>query len=964
MIYILIELNGFRQLKKIDRTLTDTIEETMNSTFQGEDCKFIDYRHSIFTFLCSGEDQDLSLLFTAILDFFNYLKSKRDYLTGFNILLTEAPTAKTADHQGILHDKLFLTDEDESLYVSKGLISILGSFAEFTESNNLYKLLSFNKYKQDQGESIVSFLSRSKGMEKYIDSLEPYINGDKRGLVFFYSRNSYGFSFLSFSIALLLQGKTRNVPWIYIKSDRSGISDINSLINCMNRDFMTQAEKYLSGVELLLWKEKFPLIEDNNRVIFDEDALVLFRLYLKAYSRRMEELYLPPIVFILDSHRFDEQTAGQMAIILEDLYLDLNLIPVLFSEEEDLPAVYNLFKGKKFQAGEWILESDQGAEKDSGSYNSPVAYYHASMLFREVNEIIPENEVGSRFRNDLGYSVNHFLLLYSLFQDLCDKEMFLSLLVNEQQEKMKNEKIWKDMVFHGFIYPGNLGITCLPDNSEELYLNLKQDEKIVISGMVESILDQTEGFKLIIYEKISYLFRKIGMYKEEALYILKTIDELIVSNKASLTGPFFKRISQLIKGDLTGDNRRLVEFRQNICFLKAAIYDNRDDFAMDVYQRLTTGEIKDSILDSERKISCSDYLYAQYKFKKALDLAKSALLDIQDSDNRYLKTQVNFTIAKILMGMKRIDESKDYFRIAKEILERERDIFLILEINSFEAVVNFSFGNFSESLRLLEESFVICETTGKRDWQLFLVFLHGRVMFELGEYRKAVSSFTEGLRLCGIYFDGKKKDIFNIWLGRCFIYLGEYRYGLKILDNYDFSSEALYFSAEGLYFLEEYNNSMKKIETAFDTEQDRIRLFCSSNITSWESGYDFIEDRSLVSGGGHGVLFQLIRAFRAFLSVKTGNESDGWKELVRLSREDRLSETDLNNGYYYYLHALTLPENTGAAGVDRITLLSKALRHIQQTASRIDNPKHRQLYLNHNYWNGSLMDEGRQYKLI
>ncbi|MCF6335837.1 MAG: hypothetical protein L3J12_08860 [Spirochaetales bacterium] len=722
----------------------------------------------------------------------------------------------------------------------------------------------------------------------------------------------------------------------------------------------------MTGVERSLWREKFPLIKESYTIIFDEDALVLFRLYLKAYSLRMDELYLPSLVFIIDSHSFDETTSSYLASILEDLYVELNLIPVLFSEEEDLPAVYNMLKGKKYQADEWVLEAEDKKENDGSvlsCYSSPVAFYHAARTYKVSNEIISENDIPKRIRGEMGYSVKRFLLLYSLFHDLCDKEIFFSLLETEQSEHLKNEQIYKDLISDGVIYPGNMGISYLPLD-DDTFINLKNDEKIIIADIAEIILERTEGFKLTIFEKLIYIFRKIGMYKEEALIILKTIDLMIISGKSDSAGTFFERIAQLIKGFPDKEDRDLIELKQNISFLKAALYDNRDDFAADVFLRLSNTVVIDTVLDSERKNSCADYLYAQYKFKKALDIAKSSLIDIQDSDNRYLTTQVNFNIAKILMGLKRIDESKDYFRMAKELLERKKDIFLILEIISFEAVVNFNYGNLSESLRLITDSLLICESSGKRDWQLFLVFLHGRVLFELGEYGGAVSLFTEGLRLCGIYFDGNKKDIFNIWLGRCFIYLGDYRYGLKILNNYDFSSEALYFSSEGLYFIEEYNNSLKKIEDAFILEQDRIRLFCSSGITSWESGYDFVEDRSLVVEGGHGVLFQLIRAFRAFLTVKIDGDSNGWKELVRLSREERLSESDLNNGYYYYLHALTLPENTGAEGVDRITLLSKALRHIQQTASRIDNPKHRQLYLNRNYWNGRLMREGRQYKLI
>lgn len=957
MIYILIELNGFRQLKKIDSNFTEKIVENMRSTLSGDVCRFIEQKNSVFFYGCTPGDHDLSSLFSNSINLFNYLKSNSNNLFGYNILLDQLSGDFTEEQSNLLLHKLFSVQKDESFYITGDLLPFFEAFAEFEPTGNFYKLISYREYKLNDGENVVGFLSKSTGMDQYMEALTPLINSKKKGLLFFHGKDFSGLSYLSFCIADLLQGKTLDAPWLYIKSDNSKISNINSLINCINKDFIRKVADYLTEPELSLWEDHINLVNDSNRIIFDEDAIILFRIYLKAYSRRMAELFLPAIVFILGSHRFEELTLQYIAIVMEDLYRDLDLIPVLFSKDEDLPALFHGFKGNKLESEGWVLNTQPLIRMDS-----PVSFYHSSMLLKNSRGVFQGAEATDIFIKELGHTSKHFLVLFTLFYDLCGKENLITYLSADQFDKLKNEKLYNDLVANGFIYPDSMAEPVFPEIKQVLHYKVSSEDKVLIDRIITNIIDKTKGCKLTIFEKISYIYRKLKLHEKEAIYLLKTIELLIDTGKTEKTGLFFERIADLFRID--GLDKNEIELKQHICFLKAAIYDNKDDFAADVYLRLCNMKMTDPVPESERRITCSDYLYAKYEYKKGLDIAKLALLDIQDSDDTHLKTRVNLSIAKILMGMRRIDESKDYFKIAKETVDRDGDIFTILEIYTNEAVVNFIYGNFSESFRLIDDSKSICHNTGRRDWQLFLVFMHGRILFELGKYSDAIPLFTEGLRLCDIFLEGRRKELFNIWLGRCFIYLRQFRYGMKILNDYDSFPEALYFSAEGLFFQEEYNNAFEKIELAFAGEQDRIRFFCSSNIISWESGYDFIEDRSLVAEGGHGVLFHLISAFRAFLMAKTGDETEGRAELVRLTREDRLSDIDLNNGYYYYLHALTLPENTGAEAVDRLTLLSKALRHIQQTASHIDDPKHRQMFLADNYWNSGLMKEGRAYKLI
>lgn len=966
MIYILVELNGFRQLKKMNNDFAVEIVDNMKTAFSGDLCKFIEQKNNVFLYSCTPGEYDLSSLFNNTINLYNYLKSISDDLLGYNILLDQLQGDFSKEQSGILLHRLFLLPKDASFYITEELLPFFDSFAEFVTEGIFNRLISYSEYKQDNEENIVSFLSKVSGIERYLESLTPFINNDKHGLLYFHEADPENLSYISYCIAYLLQGKTIDAPWLFITSEKSKIFNINSLINCMNTGFIGIVSNYLSEPELTIWNDRIHLVLDRNRIIFDEDAIILFRIYLKAYSARMAELYLPAIVFIPGSHMFEELTLEYIAIVLEDLYIDLDLIPVLFSNEEDLPASFHGFQSKKISFKGWILdkseETDQRNNQLPLTIDSPVSFFHSSMLLKHNKGVFPGIEATHRLLDDMGHTSKHFLMIYSLFYDLCGKELLISYLSIDQSDKLKNEKLYNELVFNGFICPDNLSAPVFSEINQVAATEVCSDDLLLIDRITNDIEDNFKGCKLAVFEKIAYIYRKLELFDKETLYLLKTIELLIDSGKTEKTGIFFGRIADSQRS--TGIKTSKVELRQNICFLKGAIYDNKDEFATDVYLRLCSVEMNEPALDSERKIACSDYLYAMFKYKKGLDLAKLALLDIQDSDDTHLKTRVNLNLARILMGMKRIDESKDYFRIARETVDRDSDIFMILEISTHESVVNFIYGNFSESLRLVTNSRSICYKSGRRDWELFLIFMNGRILFELGNYKDAIVLFSEGLRFCDVYFNGNEKTFFNIWIGRCFIYLKQYRFGIKILNDYDSFPEALYFSAEGLYFQEEYNNAFKKIESAFIYERDRIRLFCSSNIISWESGYDFIEDRSFVVEGDHGVLFQLIRAFRAFLMAKTGNETEGCAELVKLTREERLSDIDLNNGYYYYLHSLTLPEHTGAEAVDRLTLLSKALRHIQKTASHIDDPKVRQQFLMNNYWNSGLMKDGRAHKLI
>jgi len=966
MIYIVIEINGFNQLRKVNKNLVSQILNYMDASLNTDKCGLIFQKNDIFIYTCPAEGPNLNSLFVNTINLFKFLELNKNDLYGYNIFISQSSKDYSQEQIMLLIHKIFLIKDDESYYVSNGIYSLFKGFAEFTLNDKFYKLTSYNEESHDDGDNIVKFLSKRENIDQYFETIIPFINSDKKGYVFFYSEKKYKVSILSFCIAGLLQGKTLDVPWLYISPDKSDISFISSLLNSMDTVFINKVEDYLVEPELSIWGDNIHFLHQSNYMITDEDAIILFRIYLKAYSRKMRELLLPPIVFILNTDDFKDATLNYVASVLEDLYSDLNLLPVLFSTEEDIPVFFDGFHGKKKKIEPWILQGEDPCINNSLPEESiglsPVSFYHIKRLLIKRKEVYYIDNPSIELLKELGHSTKQFLLIYTLFFDLCSKDTIISYLSTNLPDKVRNEQIFKDLVNTGFIYPDPIRQPVFYDIDKKLAYTYTRDDKQLFEKIVEELNLQSEVSEILVYEQIANIYKKLNLPIKEADYLLRVIKLLIVRGVTEKAVVFFERISLILRENLT--NSKDIELRQSILFLKAAIYDNKDDFAEEVYLRLNKMNSKNLIPGAEKKIVCSEYLYSMFEYDKALQIAKLALIDVQDSGDSILTADVNIDLACIMLGLERIEESKDYFKIAKETIGTNIYNANLITINIHQAVVNFIYGNFSESLRLINESRVICKNTGRRDWELFGLFLYGRLFFEMGDYRKAIIIFTDGLNQCDLYFDGENKELFNIWLGRCWIYLKEVKYGLNILKDYEMYSEAVYFAAEGLFFQGEYNSALNRIESAFEIERDRVRYFCSSNIVSWESGYDLIEDRSFIKEGSHGVLFQLIRAFKAFLVAKNGQYEAGREELVRLTREDRLSEIDPNNGYYYYLHALTFPEYSGAEAVDRLTLLSKALRHIQQTASHIDNPKHRQMYLSDNYWKCGLMNEGRANKII
>ena len=113
-----------------------------------------------------------------------------------------------------------------------------------------------------------------------------------------------------------------------------------------------------------------------------------------------------------------------------------------------------------------------------------------------------------------------------------------------------------------------------------------------------------------------------------------------------------------------------------------------------------------------------------------------------------------------------------------------------------------------------------------------------------------------------------------------------------------------------------------------------------------------------------GILWRLLRGFRSYLTALVGRPEQAMRELYRIIREERVSDLDPYLPLYAYWYAATLPEEGGGVTDHKLTVLNRAMKHLQQRSSRIENGHDRWQLMTANHWNARLLDEARARHLV
>lgn len=377
-------------------------------------------------------------------------------------------------------------------------------------------------------------------------------------------------------------------------------------------------------------------------------------------------------------------------------------------------------------------------------------------------------------------------------------------------------------------------------------------------------------------------------------------------------------------------------------------------------------QIKDplSVRDALGLYQAACWYFAERSLPRALTCVKKALQAFQEHGADEYECQACLCLGTIMLASGKVGEAGDYYGMAYEIAVTRGYGSLVMKSRLAYAGSLFIKGNYSEGAQIAASCGQRAEELGDGPSLFSALFLEGRARFELGHYEEAERVFAAGLNLSVAMPQTARRGVFYNWLGRSLIYRGRLRAGFKVLDSLPDSREGRLFKSEALFFMGKRESALNILAGTAGESDGGEPCFLPMDADKWENGFSQLEGRSFSSEGEADLLGYRIRIFSAFLQGLSGEAGEALGQMEQLTRYERISEMDPGNRLYFYFYTMILPEKSEHDVLNRYTLMSKALKYLQQIAGQIDDPKEKIHYLNHNFWNSKLMAEAKKEKLI
>lgn len=363
----------------------------------------------------------------------------------------------------------------------------------------------------------------------------------------------------------------------------------------------------------------------------------------------------------------------------------------------------------------------------------------------------------------------------------------------------------------------------------------------------------------------------------------------------------------------------------------------------------------------DAQLSLGEWELAGRRYDEAMRLGKRAIMHQQSSgDDRSLAAS-HLLIARIMLAQRRIADAGHYLNFAREEASRDRGTYLIAEM--LDATRYFLVGNLSRATAAWESQIEPLARFGFTDWMLMAWFGRARVAYELGDYH-GCADLCHGIERfageCG--FDAPLR-VARTWRIRSELLTeGAASELLSQLRDLPETGETLLVEAE--YFLREgrWTRGIELLDRGIEAESvvdrwPRIGV-------CWDNGFALMEDLLLANQPGSTELLRILSALRAWALGQEGRTEEAIDTFYRLTRTGDGMAEDPYTSFYTYLYASILPEERSRERDDRVTVLGKSVKILQERTSRIDDYRDKIRFLRHNTWNRRVMESAQRHNLV
>lgn len=363
---------------------------------------------------------------------------------------------------------------------------------------------------------------------------------------------------------------------------------------------------------------------------------------------------------------------------------------------------------------------------------------------------------------------------------------------------------------------------------------------------------------------------------------------------------------------------------------------------------------------ADYRLTLGEHELARGNSSAALAYGKKAVME----ERRASTSGGYLLMARISLAHRRVAEAGQYLSFARE--EGAADLYTVLTARTLEATRLYLMGNISRSRTIMEPLEEDLLAAGHSSAFHFIRFIGARILMDLGEYGAAAQAFQALAGSAGASGREEAASVAAAWAARAVLFTREYdRDAMHTLEGMADRAEAAFFIGEALCRSRRFHDALPWLQRAEEVEGQRTAV--ASLVVSWENGYASIEDLVIAGGTVPTELARLVRAYHAWALGHERNEESaerGVAMLYNLTRGGGGMAEDPGAALYNYLYSTILPETRSPDRDDRLTVLGKAVKLMQERASRIDVYHDKVRFLRQNEWNRRLLESARAGNLV
>ncbi len=378
------------------------------------------------------------------------------------------------------------------------------------------------------------------------------------------------------------------------------------------------------------------------------------------------------------------------------------------------------------------------------------------------------------------------------------------------------------------------------------------------------------------------------------------------------------------------------------------------------------GKFKDKgIADYVRTLERAIGKFSKGEYAEANALSKDTLHAFQKGGilSGEYRTLILISMLSFVQGKR--DDAIVYLEYALENAEKMRDPFILLETKCVMAVIYFAIGSLHFARCTLDAAEHLASRCFAKGTESLVVFMKGRVFFELGDYRNADLAFQASSAIASAYLFTEQVALCRVWYARALAHQSRYHSADQIFrecltavpESYLFLLESAILSGRPLVDLE-YPVGLESLLTDTSPWPDAF--------ASWKSGFTFSED--LIAGivSENKTAVRMYAAFRLFYrarferGVSAEEMISGIEEVAKaaLDRQDPFA------ALYFYICFELGSRMPGGFKPDVLVYLSRGFKYLQKRANEIGDNGLREQFMQNPVWNNRLYRAARENMLI